>query len=877
MTGAGKSINILHVDDESDFLEVAKAFLERENEQFNIKCVTSAEEGLKRLKADEYDVVVSDYQMPGTDGLEFLQKIRDSGNTIPFIIFTGKGREEAAMEALNKGANHYIQKGGDIKSQYGTLAHVIQEAAEKGGAKAALQESEARYRLISENTSDLIATTTFDLDLIYTYVSPAHKKLLGYEPEDLIGKSGFDFIHPDDKKKCFPLLEKYVRAKVKEFFTKKSSDIFMSIDYRVRDTSGKWHLLESTVNIIKDELLFISRDITEQRYAENEIRKSERAYKTIFETTGTAMLMIKEDTTISMINTEFEKLTGYSKDEVEGKKSWIEFIVKEDLAKMKEYHYLRRTKPDTTPRNYAFRGILKDGSIKDVLITNGMIPGTKKSVAALLDITEQKQVEEALRESEEKYRILVENANEAIIVAQDDLLKFVNSKAVEITGYSREELNNKPFTELIHPDDRKMVIERYRKRLKGEEVSPVYPLRFIDKEGNIKWMELNAVAFSWKGNPASLKFLIDITKRKQAEEKQQEREQELQIVLDSVPISIFHIDSNSRFVQVNRALAERYGKNPEDFRGKTSKELFPEEAESFIRSDKEVVESGEPQIRTVRKISTPEGEKWVRLDKVPVKNADGEVTGIIGFELDITGRKQAEEERERFLRELEAKNAEQDRFTYTVSHDLRSPLFAIQGFASIAREDLEQGKLENLASDLERVESASKKMDRLLNDTLQLSRIGRVANPPEDVPFDKIVDGASELVAMQLNSSGVDVSTAKDFPTVHVDRVRIEELLENLIGNSIKYMGEQPSPKIEIGYRVEDEETVFFVKDNGIGIDPHLHKQVFDLFYKVNKSSTGTGAGLAIVKRIIEVHGGRIWIESENGNGCSVCFTLPIV
>jgi len=151
-----------------------------------------------------------------------------------------------------------------------------------------------------------------------------------------------------------------------------------------------------------------------------------------------------------------------------------------------------------------------------------------------------------------------------------------------------------------------------------------------------------------------------------------------------------------------------------------------------------------------------------------------------------------------------------------------------------------------------------------------------MANPPEDVPFGNIVDEALEQVAMQLKSSGADVALAKDFPSVHVDRERIEEMLVNLIGNSIKYMGEQPNPKIEIGYRVEGEETVFFVKDNGIGIDPSLHNQVFELFYQADKRIKGTGAGLAIAKRIVEVHGGRIWIESEEGNGCTVCFTLPV-
>jgi light-regulated signal transduction histidine kinase (bacteriophytochrome) len=150
-------------------------------------------------------------------------------------------------------------------------------------------------------------------------------------------------------------------------------------------------------------------------------------------------------------------------------------------------------------------------------------------------------------------------------------------------------------------------------------------------------------------------------------------------------------------------------------------------------------------------------------------------------------------------------------------------------------------------------------------------------NPPKNVPFGEIVQDALEQAAEQIKSSGVEISVAADFPTVHVDRMRIAGVLVNLMVNSIKYRGKEPNPKIEIGHhRAEGKETVFFVKDNGIGIDRSEHEKVFELFYKVNKKSKGTGAGLAIVKRIIEVHGGRIWIESEKGKGCTVCFTLPV-
>ncbi|MDI9616908.1 MAG: HAMP domain-containing sensor histidine kinase [Methanothrix sp.] len=235
----------------------------------------------------------------------------------------------------------------------------------------------------------------------------------------------------------------------------------------------------------------------------------------------------------------------------------------------------------------------------------------------------------------------------------------------------------------------------------------------------------------------------------------------------------------------------------------------------------------------------------------------------------------SEREKEHLIKELEARTSEMERFIYTVSHDLRSPLITVSGFLGFLRDDIEKGAWDKVRKDLEIIESSITKMDRLLQDTLELSRIGRMMNPPEDVPFYDIVKEALEQTSERIRSRGVSVSVAEDMPVVHVDRMRAVEALVNLIENSAKYMGDQSDPRIEIGC-MRDGETVFYVRDNGIGIDPKNHQRIFELFYKVDNRTEGTGAGLAIVKRIIEVHGGRIWIESELGKGCTVFFTLPL-
>src|SRR5258706_1645392 len=167
-------------------------------------------------------------------------------------------------------------------------------------------------------------------------------------------------------------------------------------------------------------------------------------------------------------------------------------------------------------------------------------------------------------------------------------------------------------------------------------------------------------------------------------------------------------------------------------------------------------------------------------------------------------------------------------------------------------------------------------MQRLLNELLELSRIGRMINVPEKVMFDDLVREAMEVVQGQLNERNVTIRIQSNLPAVSVDKPRLIEVLQNLLDNAAKYMGDQPNPLVEIGQRGEDDgQLIFYVKDNGIGVAPEYHERIFGLFNKLDPRSEGTGVGLALVKRIIEVHGGRIWIESELGRGSTFYFTLP--
>lgn len=229
---------------------------------------------------------------------------------------------------------------------------------------------------------------------------------------------------------------------------------------------------------------------------------------------------------------------------------------------------------------------------------------------------------------------------------------------------------------------------------------------------------------------------------------------------------------------------------------------------------------------------------------------------------------------EHALNDLQDKNNELERFTYTVSHDLKAPLITIGGFAGLLEKDIKSGNEEVMLRSIRRILDAVTKMERLLNELLELSRVGRIIHEPQEVSFGEIAKEAVSLAQGRLSAPNLKVQIEADLPTVKVDKVRIAEVLQNLLENSAKFMGEQANPTIQIGAINENQNWVFFVKDNGIGVEKAYHERIFGLFNKLDPKTDGTGIGLALVKRIIEFHGGTIWIESELGKGSTFYFTL---
>lgn len=363
----------------------------------------------------------------------------------------------------------------------------------------------------------------------------------------------------------------------------------------------------------------------------------------------------------------------------------------------------------------------------------------------------------------------------------------------------------------------------------------------------------------------------EIAERKRTEAALRSSEATNRALLETIPDTIFEIDKDGFYRNFIPAEGFKNVLEPDEFLGMRPEDILPPDlARRINQSVKLALETGNIQFH---EYPLTIGDETRYFEARFLVSGQDLVLGIVR---DITERRQAEVEREQLIAELETKNAELEQFTYTVSHDLKSPLVTIRGFLGFLHRDVMAADTARIQSDISHIQDAAARMQRLLDDLLALSRVGRLTNPPQWIPFTTLVHEAINLVAAKIREHHVTIEIMPDLPDVFVDETRLVEVLQNLLDNAIKFMGDQPHPRIEIGANKADTATAFYVRDNGIGIKPQYHVKIFDLFERLHESIEGTGIGLALAKRIVETHNGRIWVESTSTQpGATFWFTLP--
>ena len=326
---------------------------------------------------------------------------------------------------------------------------------------------------------------------------------------------------------------------------------------------------------------------------------------------------------------------------------------------------------------------------------------------------------------------------------------------------------------------------------------------------------------------------------------------------------------------VNKAWLKTLGYDEKQITGMTIFDIIhPDELEHCQHLFKKVM-SGEDVGRITTAFVSKDSNKIFVEGEVNCKFDQGKPIYTRAIFRNINERKRAQEVQERLSQQLQAKVRELEAFSYGVAHDLKSPLISIEGFSRLLRDDVQNQETERVQEDIRLIESAVKKMTQFINVSLEYSRAGSLVNPSANVSFGRIAKKVITELGEQLRSVGATVSLADTFPKIFVDKMRISEVLTNLIQNSIKYRDEKRSLNIDIGYQLSGNDVVLYVRDNGIGIVASEAEEVFELFYKGTTDREGSGAGLAIVKRIIEAHAGKVWVEGEVGNGTTIYFTLP--
>jgi PAS domain S-box-containing protein len=493
------------------------------------------------------------------------------------------------------------------------------------------------------------------------------------------------------------------------------------------------------------------------------------------------------------------------------------------------------------------------------------------------EVSKRKELEKQLRASEGWYEALEQLSPVGIFRTDPEgRCEYVNRRWSEIAGLALEDAKGEGWMRRLHPEDRDRVVSGwYEAAAKKERFHAEY--RFLTPEGKVTWVIGDATAVCGRDGDllGYVGTIADITDRKRTECALGERVKELTCLY-----SLSRVLSGAELKR-EEILREVVTILPPAFQ-------YPEIAAArVVLQDQEQMSPGFPETgwRLAREIAV--GGRPVGIVEVgyieerppawegPFLREEGRLIDEVALRLAEAVERMKTQEDEALIEELGAKEKQLEQFAYTVSHDLKSPLVTVRGYINLIKRAVRAGRYESLEAYGDRAAESADRLARRIEEMLALARAGRQLGPRQKIDFDRLAREALDMVQGRLSGRGVEVEIAPGLPVVQGDPARLREALENLLDNASKFMGAQPKPCIRIGARRDRDEDVLFVQDNGEGIARESQQEVFGLFTQIARSGEGIGAGLAIAKRIVEAHGGRIWVESEGpGQGCTFCFTL---
>ena len=489
--------------------------------------------------------------------------------------------------------------------------------------------------------------------------------------------------------------------------------------------------------------------------------------------------------------------------------------------------------------------------------------------------------------SEDSYQRMVENANEAILVAQDFKLRFVNRKAAELIGYQKEDLISKPFADFIHPDDQAKVLENYMKRIQGREAMPAYPCRIFDGKGEVRWFEINATLFSWQGRPATLITMPEITKRKAAEEALRASEENYRQLVQSANSIILRRDIKGRITFLNAYAQKFFGYSEDEIRGKNIiGTILPEkdsQGNDLAGMIKDIGQDPERYVTQETESIRRNGERvWILWTNKGIHDSQGRMSEILSIGNDITAQRNLEEQL-RHSQKMEAFG----RLAGGIAHDFNNLLTAIAGYSEMILMELREGH--HLHNHAKQIKLAGERAASLTQQLLALGKKQTVRT--QAIDLNKEVSRMNRMLRRLIEE---DIELVEDLDPnighVMINANEMGHLILNLVINARDAMPKGGRLTLQTAHVVLNEEealeigdvkagayVLLVVSDTGSGMNAKTRKRMFEPFFTTKGKGHGTGLGLSTVYGIVKQGGGAIQVDSEPTNGTTMQIYLPRV